>query len=106
AERYDLVQTMHQKADTYGALVARLAGCRHLICSKRDTGALRRPWHFFVNRRLRSVFEAYIVVADAVRTAVIAKDGIAPSRIVTIYNGVDIARFSPPSAAQRSVARA
>ncbi len=56
AKRYDIVQTMHQKADSYGAVIAWLAGCRHLVCSKRDTGALRKRWHFFVNRRLRSLF--------------------------------------------------
>lgn len=106
ANRYDIVQTMHQKADSYGALIAWLAGCRHLVCSKRDTGALRRPRHFFVNRRLRPLFEACIVVADAVRAAVLANDRIAPARIVTIYNGVDTARFSPPDAEQRSAARA
>ena len=106
AKRYDIVQTMHQKADSYGAVIAWLAGCRHLVCSKRDTGALRKPWHFFVNRRLRSLFEACIVVADAVRAAVLANDRIAPDRIVTIYNGVDTTRFSPPDAGQRASARA
>ena len=106
ANRYDIVQTMHQKADSYGALIARLSGCRHLVSSKRDTGALRRPWHFFINRRLRSLFEACIVVADAVRAAVIVNDRMPPARIVTIYNGVDIRRFSPPSASERADARA
>jgi len=50
--RFDIVQTFHQKADTYGALIAWLSGVKHLISSKRDTGQLRRPWHFFLNRRL------------------------------------------------------
>jgi glycosyltransferase involved in cell wall biosynthesis len=35
-----------------------------------------------------------------------ANDRIASARIVTIYNGVDTTRFSPPSAGQRSAARA
>ena len=105
ANRYDIVQTMHQKADSYGALIAWLAGCRHLISSKRDTGALRKPRHFFVNRRLRPLFEACIVVANAVRQAVIANDRIASKRIVTIYNGVDTRRFSPPNSEQRVAAR-
>jgi len=106
ANRYDIVQTMHQKADSYGAVIAWLAGCRHLVCSKRDTGALRKRWHFFINRRLRSLFEACIVVADAVRVAVLANDRIAADRIVTIYNGVDTTRFSPPDSGQRTYARA
>jgi hypothetical protein len=41
--RYDIVQTFHQKSDSYGALVAWLAGARHLISSKRDTGDAGSP---------------------------------------------------------------
>ena len=103
--RYDIVQTFHQKADTYGAVIARLSGVKHLISSKRDTGQLRKPWHLFLNRRLKSLFDAFIVVAEAVRVAVIANDHLPPSRITTIYNGVDVARFVVPSAQQRTDAR-
>lgn len=104
--RYDIVQTMHQKADTYGALIARFSGTKILVSSKRDTGQLRRPWHRFLNRRLRSLFDAYIVVAQAVRTAVPINEQLPPERIVTIYNGVDTARFTVPTSRQRSEARA
>ena len=103
---YDIIQTMHQKADSYGALIAWLSGCRHLVSSKRDTGELRKPWHFFVNRRLRGLFDGYIVVADAVRAAVIANENLPPERIVTIYNGVDAERFSVPAAEEKAEARA
>jgi glycosyltransferase involved in cell wall biosynthesis len=103
--KFDIVQTFHQKADTYGAVIARLSGVKHLISSKRDTGQLRKPWHFFLNRRLKSLFDAFIVVAEAVRVAVIANDHLSASRITTIYNGVDIARFIVPSAQQRRDAR-
>ena len=104
-ERYDIVQTFHQKADTYGALIAWFAGARHLISSKRDTGELRRPWHVFLNRRLRWLFDAFIAVAEGVRTAVVARDHLPPSRVKIIYNGVDTERFAVPSAAQRDSAR-
>jgi glycosyltransferase involved in cell wall biosynthesis len=103
--KYDIVQTFHQKADTYGAVIARLSGVKHLISSKRDTGELRKPWHFFLNRRLQSLFDAFIVVAEAVRVAVMAHDHVPGSRITTIYNGVDITRFRVPTAEQRSDAR-
>jgi L-malate glycosyltransferase len=103
--RYDIVQTFHQKADTYGAVIAWLSGVKHLVSSKRDTGQLRKPWHFFLNRRLKSLFDAFIVVAEAVRVAVMANDHLPASRITTIYNGVDIARFIVPSAEHRRDAR-
>ncbi|MGH9522528.1 MAG: FkbM family methyltransferase [Terriglobales bacterium] len=103
--KYDVVQTIHQKADSYGALIARLAGARHLISSKRDTGALRRPWHFLINRCLKRLFQMHIVVADAVGAAVVANDRLPPEQIVTIYNGVDADRFRAPDSEQRSEAR-
>jgi glycosyltransferase involved in cell wall biosynthesis len=103
--RYDIVQTMGQKADTYGALIAWLSGARHLVSSKRDTGDLRKPLHVFLNRRLSFMFDAFIMVAEAVRTAVAANDRLPVSRTTTIYNGVDLARFVVPSNTQRAEAR-
>ncbi|HKD53574.1 MAG TPA: glycosyltransferase [Steroidobacteraceae bacterium] len=103
--RYDIVQTIHQKADTYGALIAWLAGAKCLISSKRDTGELRKPLHVFLNRRLRFLFDAFIAAAEGVRTAVAANDHLPPGRITTIYNGVDTTRFAVPTAAQRADAR-
>jgi L-malate glycosyltransferase len=102
---YDIVQTLHQKADTYGALIAWLSGARHLVSSKRDTGELRKPLHVFLNRRLKSLFDAFIMVADRVRIAVITNDHLPAARVTTIYNGVDLARFAVPSIEQRAEAR-
>ena len=103
--RYDIVQTIHQKADTYGALLAWLAGAKCLISSKRDTGELRKPLHVFLNRRLGFLFDAFIAAAEGVRTAVMANDHLPPGRITTIYNGVDTTRFAVPTVAQRADAR-
>jgi glycosyltransferase involved in cell wall biosynthesis len=101
----DIVQTFHQKADTYGAIIARLSGVRHIVSSKRDTGALRAPRHLFLNRRLRSLFERVIVVADAVGSAVMTNDKIERARIVRIYNGVDVQAFAPSTPAEAAESR-
>jgi hypothetical protein len=61
---FDIVQTYHQKADTFGALIVWLSGARHLISSKRDTGDLRKPLHRFLNRHLQHLFDRFIMVAD------------------------------------------
>lgn len=105
ARRFDVVQTYHQKSDTFGALVARLAGVRHILSSKRDTGVYRKPYHFFLNRRLKWLFERTIVVADAVADAVVASDHLDRARLVKIYNGVDSDRFAPADEAARAAAR-
>jgi L-malate glycosyltransferase len=103
---YDIVQTFHRKADTYGALVARFAGAKRLVSSKRDTGEARKPRQVFFNRCLKSLFDAFIAVADGVREALVAREHLPSSRVTTIYNGVDTAKFNVPSAVQRAQARA
>lgn len=102
----DIVQTYHQKSDTFGALAARYAGVRHLVSSKRDMGQYRRIWHVALNRAVQPIFEKVIVVADAVGKMVMQKEGVPHSRMVRIYNGVDAGVFSPPSESQRNDARA
>jgi glycosyltransferase involved in cell wall biosynthesis len=104
--RYDIVQTYHQKADTFGALVVHFAGAPRLVSSKRDTGELRNRLHRFLNRRLRGLFDKFIMTAERVRTAVVARDGLDEARVTTIHNGVDALRFTVPTAAQRQAARA
>jgi glycosyltransferase involved in cell wall biosynthesis len=106
ADRTDIVQTFHQKSDTYGALTARLSGIRHLVSSKRDTGEFRKPHHRMVNRLMGGFFERVITVADTISDLVVANDHIPRDRIVRIYNGVNERAFAPPSPAERSAARA
>ena len=105
ANETDIVQTFHQKSDTYGALIARLSGVRHIVSSKRDAGALKKPRHYFLNRRLRGLFEKVIVVADSIGDVVVTKEQVPRSKIVRIYNGVDISAFAPPTPQQRTQAR-
>lgn len=102
----DIVQTFHIKSDCYGALVAKLSGVAAIVSSKRDIGDLKNPWHFFLNRLARPIVNRYIVVAGAVGEVVKKKERVAPKKMVTIYNGVDLAHFSPPSPAERLEARA
>jgi glycosyltransferase involved in cell wall biosynthesis len=104
--RYDIVQTFHRKADTYGALIARLAGAKRLVSSKRDTGEARKPRQVFFNRCLKSLFDAFIAVAEGVRVALVAREHLPLARVKTIYNGVDASAFSVPSGEQKREARA
>ena len=95
--KIDIVQTFHQKSDTYGAVIAKLSGVKHIVSSKRDTGELKKARHFFLNKKLRFLFDRFIVVADAVGDVIVVKEGIDRSRITRIYNGVDSTIFCPPT---------
>ncbi len=103
--KIDIVQTFHIKSDFYGTLVARLAGVKAIISSKRDVGDLKSSWHFFLNRLVRKIPCRYIVVADAVGKVVLKKEKVSADKIYTIYNGVDIRKFHEPSPRERQEAR-
>jgi len=94
--KIDLVQTFHFKSDFYGALIAKLSGVEHIISSKRDTGAFKSKWHFFLNRRVKKLFQGVIAVSDAVVDEVARTEYIPRHKITTIYNGVNIYKFAEP----------
>ncbi len=92
----DIVQTYHFKSDTYGALIARLSGVKRLVSSKRDTGDLKAPFHFLLNRLVNPLVKGIIVVADAVGQVVSENEKLPSKKLTTIYNGVDLKKFQPP----------
>lgn len=106
AHEIDIVQTFHFKSDVVGATVARLAGIRHVVSSKRDAADYKRTFHFLLNRLVRPLTERYIAVSRVVAEVIRKREGVPDSRISTIYNGVDLVRHVLPTADVRARARA
>jgi glycosyltransferase involved in cell wall biosynthesis len=107
--RVDVVHAYLVSANIFGTLAGRLAGVGAVVTSRRDTGFSR-------NGRLRLVEERVVnpmvdrVVANstAVASAAERERGLRAGQVVTIPNGVDLARFDPashPRAAARAWAR-
>lgn len=93
----DIVQTFAQKADSYGAIAAKLSGVKRIVSSKRDTGEFRDSRYLFLNRLLGPLFDRVTVVSDAVANTAIEKEGFKREKIIKIYNGVDTVKFAPPT---------
>jgi glycosyltransferase involved in cell wall biosynthesis len=100
--RIDVVQTFHYKSDIYGALVARLAGVRHIVASKRDAADYKNGFHFFMHRAARGITQRYIAVSEVVAKVIRDKEKVPRDRIEVIYNGVDLASYSVPDAQARA----
>lgn len=90
----DIVQTYHFKSDTYGALVARYAGVKHIVSSRRDTGFKKKRRHFFLNRIANRQIGRFIMVSNAVSKLVGSLESIPEHKRITIYNGVDMDKFA------------
>jgi glycosyltransferase involved in cell wall biosynthesis len=102
----DIVQSFHFKSDVYGAIVARLAGVRHFVASKRDAADYKNGLHFFLHRLVRPITQHYIAVSKVVADVIARKEGVPQDRMSIIYNGVDLEKFAVPDQAARAAARA
>jgi L-malate glycosyltransferase len=53
-------------------------------------GIVRSAKHEWAYRRLGGLFDQVQAVSDAARQACIARDGLAPERVLTVHNGVHV----------------
>ncbi len=89
-ERIDVVQTCFPDSMYFAAPVARLAGVRHVVRTRRDLGFWMKP----INRRLGRLYNriatATIANCEACRAAVIAQERAAPRSVKVLENGIDL----------------
>lgn len=92
-ENIEIVQTFFESADTYGAVVARLAGVPHIISSRRDLGILRTGKHSRAYRFLARHYTAVLAVSHQVQEWHQRADCLQPHQLQVIHNGLSLERF-------------
>lgn len=90
SDRVEIVHTFFPVSDVWGGIVARLAGCPILISSRRDMGILRSRKHRMQYRLVNQLFTQVQAVSEKVREFCILEDRLAPEKVVTVSNGVDL----------------
>jgi sugar transferase (PEP-CTERM/EpsH1 system associated) len=93
-QRPDILHTWMFHANFPGRLLGRLAGVPIIITSRRNEdigGALREC----LNRWTARLDDRVIAVCEVARRAEIERARVSPEHVVTIYNGIDVERFSP-----------
>lgn len=99
SERVDIVHTFFESSDIWGGLITRMFTGARLVSSRRDMGILRSTKHKLAYRMLASFPDKVLTVSDQVRRFCIATDGIAPEKVKTVYNSVEVP--SRPNASER-----
>lgn len=89
-----IVHTHGFYSNVFGMLAAALARTPVRIASKRETIGCRTRWQERAERIAFRLAHAVVVNCEAVRTQLIAA-GVSGSRVVTIYNGVELGRITP-----------
>jgi glycosyltransferase involved in cell wall biosynthesis len=90
--RPDVVHTHDQRALFYAGPAAWAARVPLLINTRHGRNCHFTPRQVMVGRHLAQLADRYVCVSDNVKAQCIA-EGIAPSRLLTIKNGIDMQRF-------------
>jgi glycosyltransferase involved in cell wall biosynthesis len=92
-QQIEIVQTFFESSDLWAGMVTKAMSGAKLIWSRRDMGILRTGKHHAAYRMLSGVPDMVFAVSEEVRGHCIDVDGIDPDRVLTIYNGLDLAAW-------------
>ncbi len=101
AQRIRIVQTFFESSDLWAGFVTKAMSSAKLVWSRRDMGILRTGKHHAAYRLMAGVPDRVFAVSEQVRQHCIDVDGIKPSRVQTIYNGLDLADWNSISQATK-----
>jgi glycosyltransferase involved in cell wall biosynthesis len=90
-QNIQIVQTFFESSDIWAGFVTKSLSDAKLIWSRRDMGILRDRKHKIAYRLMSGIPDAVFAVSELVRQHCIEEDRIDPSRVQTIYNGLDLA---------------
>jgi L-malate glycosyltransferase len=93
-ERIVVVQTFFESSDLWAGLVAKMTSDAKLIWSRRDMGILRGRKHHIAYRLMSGTPDAVFAVSEQVHQHCISVDRIPSDRVLTIYNGLDVADWN------------
>jgi glycosyltransferase involved in cell wall biosynthesis len=97
-QRVRIVQTFFESSDIWAGFVTKAMSHAKLIWSRRDMGILRARKHRIAYRLMAGLPDAVFAVSEQVRRYSIDIDRIAPARVETIYNGLNLADWHSPAA--------
>ncbi|NYF90945.1 glycosyltransferase family 4 protein [Tunturiibacter empetritectus] len=93
-QRIRIVQTFFESSDIWAGFVTKAMSSAKLIWSRRDMGILRTGKHHAAYRLMAGAPDRVFAVSEQVRRHCIEVDGIDPSRVMTVYNGLDLADWN------------
>ncbi len=91
-----LVNTFFESSDLWAGFVTKATSRAKLVWARRDMGILRSPKHNLAYRLMANLPDAVFAVSEQVRQHCINADHIAPARVQTIYNGLDLSDWDTP----------
>jgi len=94
-EKPFLVHTFFPAANSFGILVARLAGIKNLISSRRDMGFNLSPTDIFLLKIADKYVSRIIVNAEKIKDYTAKTEHVPYKKIKVIHNGISLSSYNP-----------
>lgn len=104
-EKLDIVHTFFADSNIFGAIGARLAGCKVIISSRRNIGNWHNRRNVSILRLLRRWITHYLANSEAAAKITAEVEKVAPDRITVIYNGLQLHKYQSLPSDMRSKQR-
>jgi glycosyltransferase involved in cell wall biosynthesis len=98
-QKVDVLHTFLFDSEIIGRLAALLAGVKVVISSERNTDYSRPFKHRVALKLTRPLFDTMVANSNAGKQFNVRTQGLDPSRIEVVHNGVDTEKFQPDVAA-------
>ena len=92
-DRPDVVHIHGLRANIIGRIAAALARVPVVISGQVSTDDWRRWYHVAADRLTSPLVSCYMTNSEAVRRAFLKREKLAPERVITIHNGIDVDRY-------------
>ena len=88
-ERVSVIMTYHESSDFLGLIISILTRIP-IISSRRDMGFKLEKRHIWTYRIFNTFFDHVATVSSAVKEVIVKTQGLKPSHVTVISNGVDL----------------
>ena len=88
-ERIQLLHIYGFSGNIVGRIAARLAGVPVVLTGQLSTDGWRNRFHSFLDKWTSRFVDAYVCNCKACGDALVERDGIDPSKIAVVYDGID-----------------
>lgn len=90
-EQIDVVQAHFRDSTYFAAPLAKVAGVKHILRTRRDLGFWMRPVDRWLARVYNRVVTGTLANSAASRQSVIEQEGARPDSVVVLENGIELA---------------
>ncbi|MCP4705590.1 MAG: glycosyltransferase [candidate division Zixibacteria bacterium] len=93
-QKFDIIQTFFRDGNIFGSIAAKYCNCNKIISSRRNMGYWHTKFDIFLLKLFSKWTPYYLCNSKAAQEQTIEIEKVDPSKISTMYNGLDLTKLN------------